>query len=71
MVELGEGEVAVEHGLHPLLATDSDPNVGGCERNPRSFSVTDVESVKGRPGHVVQVPYFTFRRQLGSAQYGT
>lgn len=38
IVELGEGEVTVEHGLRPLLAADADPDVGSCKRNPRSFS---------------------------------
>lgn len=55
IAELGEGEVAVEHGLRSLLSADADPNVGSCKRNPRSFLVTDLvcrapslESVKGR-----------------------
>lgn len=34
VVELGEGKVTVEHGLHPLQATDADSNVGSCKETP-------------------------------------
>ena len=34
IAKLGEGVVAAEHGLHPLLATDADPNVGSCKGTP-------------------------------------
>lgn len=34
IAKLGEGIVAAEHGLHPLLATDADPNVGSCKGTP-------------------------------------
>ena len=34
LAKLGEGVVAAEHGLHPLLATDADPNVGSCKGTP-------------------------------------
>lgn len=36
VAELGEGKVTVEHGLHPLLAADADPNVGSCNKTPET-----------------------------------
>ena len=37
IAELGEGIVAAEHGLHPLLATDADSNVVSCKGTPGNF----------------------------------
>lgn len=34
VVELAEGEVAVQHGLHPFVARDANPNVGSCKETP-------------------------------------
>jgi hypothetical protein len=38
-VELGEGKVTVEHGLHPLLAADANPNVGSCNETQKLLSL--------------------------------
>lgn len=32
VTELREGEVAGQDRLHPLLATDANPNVGSCKK---------------------------------------
>lgn len=42
VAELREGEVAGQDRLHPLLATDANPNVGSCNNDhvitPRVFT---------------------------------
>lgn len=67
IVELGEGKVAAEHGLHSLLAADANPNVGSCKRNPRNFSATELVcwtpslgSIKGKPRSCCTKPLLTF-----------
>lgn len=34
VAELAEGKVTAEHGLHPFMAADANPNVGSCNETP-------------------------------------
>lgn len=34
VAELAEGKVTAEHGLHPFMAADANPNMGSCNETP-------------------------------------
>lgn len=67
IVELREGKVTVEHGLHSLRAADANPNVGSCKRNPRNFSAIELVcwtpslgNIKGKLRSCCTNPLLTF-----------
>lgn len=41
VAELAEGKVTVEHGLHPFMAADANPNIGSCNETQRFLRQED------------------------------